>query len=196
MVSSSDAELAQHALAGSQDAYGLLVSRYAGPAIGLAVRIVRDRALAEDLVQEAFTRAFSRLETYNGVSRFSSWFFRILHNVAVDHLRKKRVASISMDELADAGHPGFEALDEAPADEQLERAALQRALDRSLGQLRPEYREAVILRYHQELSVEEVAEVMDIPEGTVKTFLFRARKELAAALKAQGWGEQPAGDRA
>ena len=103
----SDADLAKQALAGSEDAYRVLVQRYAGPAVNLATRMVRDRALAEDLAQEAFARAFDRLASYNADYKFSSWFFQILHNITVDHLRRKRVPSVSLDELQEAGHPGF-----------------------------------------------------------------------------------------
>src|SRR5881628_1234161 len=106
-VPHSDAELAQQALAGSQAAYHALVTRYAAPAVNLATRMVRDRAIAEDLAQEAFARAFDRLSTYNQQARFASWFFQILHNVTVDYLRRKRIPSVSLDDLEAAGHPGF-----------------------------------------------------------------------------------------
>ena len=182
----------QAALAGSQRAYQALVRRYAGPAIGLATRMVRDRALGEDLTQEAFARAFDRLESYQPDRKFSSWFFQILHNVTVDYLRKKQVAAVSIDELTEAGHPGF--ADPKPAalpDAATEQASLAKALDGAMGSLRPEYREVVTLRYREELSVEEIANVMAIPEGTVKTYLFRARKEMAARMTEAGWGPPP-----
>lgn len=189
----SDADLAKQALAGSQDAYRALVLRYAGPAVNLAARIVRDRALAEDLAQEAFARAFARLATYNPECRFAGWFFQIVHNVTVDYIRRKRVPSVSLDALQEAGHPGFaDAARLAAPDVAAEQAALTRALDTALTHLRPEYREAVILRYREELSVEEIGEAMDIPVGTVKTYLFRARKEMAGLMTTSGWGRSPA----
>lgn len=189
----SDADLARQALAGSEDAYRTLVQRYAGPAIGLAARMVRDRALAEDLAQEAFARAFDRLSTYNPECRFSGWFFQIVHNVTVDHLRRKRVAAVSLDELQEAGHPGFaDPVRLGAPDAAAEHAALTRALEAAMAHLRPEYREVVILRYREELPVEEIATVMGIPTGTVKTYLFRARKEMAGLMTAAGWGRQTA----
>ncbi len=185
----SDSDLVEQALAGSQDAFRALVSRYARPAIGLADRMVRDRAWAEDLAQEAFARAFDRLDTFKAESRFSAWFFQILHNVTIDALRRKRLPSVSLDELDAVGHPGIptRARADSPADV-AEQAELSRALSTALGLLRPDYREVVVLRYREELSVQEIARVMTIPEGTVKTYLFRARKEMAAALSARGWG--------
>lgn len=186
----TDAELVQQALAGSQLAYRDLVSRYATPAVNLATRMVRDRALAEDLAQEAFARAFERLATYDQQRRFVSWFFQILHNVTIDYLRRKHVPTVSLDDLQEAGAlpPGAVSTADSP-EAQAEHAALARALDFALARIRPEYREAVVLCYREELSVEEVAEIMSVPCGTVKTYLFRARKELAQILSAQGWSK-------
>ncbi len=189
----SDADLARHALAGSGDAYRTLVQRYAGPAVNLAARMVRDRALAEDLAQEAFARAFDRLSTYKPECRFSGWFFQILHNITIDHLRRKRVAAVSLDALQEAGHPGFaDPVRLGAPDAAAEHAALSRALDAAMAHLRPEYREVVVLRYREELPVEEIATAMGIPTGTVKTYLFRARKEMAGLMSAAGWGRVPA----
>ena len=189
----SDADLAKQALAGSQDAYQALVRRYAGPAVNLAARMVRDRALAEGLAQDAFVRAFDRLASYNPECRFSGWFFQIVHNVTVDYIRRKRVPSVSLDELQQAGHPGFADPGRLVApDAAAEQTALTRALDTALTHLRPEYREAVILRYREELSVEEIGQAMAIPVGTVKTYLFRARKQMAGLMTASGWGRSPA----
>jgi RNA polymerase sigma-70 factor (ECF subfamily) len=187
-VPTSDGELARQALAGSQDAYRTLVSRYATAAVNMAARIVNDRALAEDLAQDAFVRAFARLRTYDPERRFSAWFFQILHNVAVDYLRRKRVATYSLDELQEGGYPGPPAEDsQSSPDVDVERKALAAALSEALKRLRNEYREAIVLRYQQGLTVEEIAGVLRLPEGTVKTYLHRGRKELGAILTAAGW---------
>jgi RNA polymerase sigma-70 factor (ECF subfamily) len=188
-VPTSDAELARQALAGSQAAYAELVARYASPAVNVAARLVSDRALAEELAQEAFVRAFARLGTYDQERRFSSWFFQILHNVSVDYLRRRRVETISLDTLLTAGHPG--PADDTPAtspEYEAEQRALATALTEAMGRLRYEFREAVVLKYQQGLSVDEIAAILGVPEGTVKTYLHRARKELAVILSAAGWG--------
>jgi RNA polymerase sigma-70 factor, ECF subfamily len=187
-VTLTDAELVQQALAGSQLAYQHLVSRYATPAVNLASRMVRDRALAEDLAQEAFIRAFERLSSYDPERRFISWFFQILHNLTIDHLRRKRPVMVSLDELEEIGHPAIDTASVSGApDVQAEEAALAHALEAGLSRIRPEYREAVVLRYREDLSVQEIAEIMNVPAGTVKTYLYRARKELASILAGQGW---------
>ena len=187
-MTTSDAELVRQALAGSQPACRDLVGRYATPAVNLATRLVRDRAVAEELAQEAFARAFQRLSTYDQQLRFASWFFQILHNVTIDYLRRKRPATVSLDEWEELGYPGIKAASaEIAPDVLAEQAALARAVDAALYLIRPEYREAVVLRYHEDLSVQEIAEIMGVPAGTVKTYLFRARKELASILSARGW---------
>lgn len=184
----SDGELARQALAGSQEAYRTLVSRYASAAVNMAARLVHDRALAEDLAQDAFVRAFSRLRTYDPERRFSAWFFRILHNVAIDYLRRKRVPSLSLDELQQGGYPDPPSEDPGASPHvDVERKALAAALDDALRRIRTEYREAIVLRYQQGLTMDEIAGVLDLPEGTVKTYLHRGRKELATILAAAGW---------
>lgn len=166
----------------------MLVSRYAAAAVNVASRLVRDRALAEDLAQEAFVRAFARLRTYDPQRRFAAWFFQILHNVAVDYIRRRRVETISLDALETRGYAGPPAEGPAASPEgETERRALAAALEEALGRIRPDYREAIVLRYLQGLTVEEVAAALAIPEGTVKTYLHRGRKELAAILSGSGW---------
>jgi RNA polymerase sigma-70 factor (ECF subfamily) len=192
-VSLSDAELARQALQGSQAAYEALVHRYATAALNVASRLVNDRAVAEELTQDAFVRALRRLDTYDPARPFGAWFFRILHNVAIDYLRRKRVQTVSLDTLQAQGvsppHP-FPAA--ASPEAEVERRALSAALDAALARIRVEYREAILLRYKQDMGVEEIAEVLGVPAGTVKTYLYRGRKELAAILSAAGWAPSSA----
>ena len=184
----SDGELARQALAGSQQAYQTLVARYASAAVNMAARLVRDRTLAEDLAQDAFVRAFARLKTYDPERRFSAWFFQILRNIVIDHLRRRRVAAVSLDELQAGGYPEPPSEDpESSPEADAERKELGRALEAGLQRIRTEYREAIVLRYQQGLAVDEIAGVLNMPEGTVKTYLHRGRKELAAILSAAGW---------
>jgi len=186
-VEPTDAELARQALAGSQAAYQALVARYASAAVNLAARLVHDRALAEDLAQEAFVRAFARLSTFDPERRFSSWFFQVLHNVAVDFLRRKRIDTVSLDVLQADGYPGPPAARSSSPDAQAEQRSLADALAAALRRIRPEYREAIALKYQQDLGIDEIAGILGLPEGTVKTYLHRGRKELAAILSAEGW---------
>ena len=186
-MTTSDAELARQALAGSQDAFRMLVTRYASAAVNVAARLVHDRALAEDLALEAFVRAVARLKTYDPERKFSSWFFQVLHHVAIDYLRRKRLDTVSLDTLESAGYAGPPTAPSASPAAEAERSALGAALSAALLQLRPEYREPLVLRYQQGLAVGEIAGILELPEGTVKTYLHRGRKELAGILEAAGW---------
>lgn len=178
-----DALVVERALGGSQDAYRELVRRYQRPVFNLVVRLVGRRADAEDLTQESLVKAFRALPRYDPARRFSSWIFRIAHNHAIDHLRRRGPAG-----AIDTG-PAPEGLASgAPSPADLaERTNLADAVRVALAGLRAEYRTAVTLRYQEGLSCEEIAHVMDAPEGTIKTYLHRARKALGEQLRGQGW---------
>jgi RNA polymerase sigma-70 factor (ECF subfamily) len=158
--------------------------------ISLIVRVLGDkgdRATAEDLAQETFVKAYLKLATFDTTRRLSSWLFRIAHNTAIDTLRKGRIASVP---IGDADAPTDRASDRHAAampPDAVETEALGRALDEALAALRPEYRAAVMLRYEEGLPSEEVALVLDVPEVTARTFVHRARKQLAERLSAGGW---------
>jgi RNA polymerase sigma-70 factor, ECF subfamily len=186
-VSPTDSELVSQALAGDQTAYRELVVRHGGAAFNLVVRLVQNRAAAEDLTQEAFIRAFERLATYDRARKFSSWFLQVAHHIAIDYLRRKRRDNVSLDALLDAGFPG-PARDADSPHEEAERQALANGLEAALAQLRPEYRAAIVLHYQQGLGHADISGILGVPTGTVKTYLHRARKEMGAILVAAGWG--------
>ena len=188
-VAASDAELAREALAGSEAAYRELVTRYATPAVNFIFRFVRDRALAEDLAQEGFLRVYQRLNTFDPGRKFSSWFFQVLRNITIDYLRINRLPTSSLDELTEEGNQGAAVDRESASPETLAgQSELASAMDAALARIRPVYREVVVLRYQEGLTQPEIAEILGIPSGTVKTYLHRARKELAGILAEQGWG--------
>jgi len=188
-VQRSDAELARDTLAGSEVAYRELVTRYATPAVNFIYRYVRDHALAEDLAQEGFLRVYQRLYSYDPSRKFSSWFFQVLRNLTIDHLRVNRVPTASLDELAEEGLGGAVVVDRQSAspEELAGQGELAVAMGAALSRIRPEYREVVALRYQEGLTHPEIAEILGLPAGTVKTYLHRARKELAGILAEQGW---------
>jgi RNA polymerase sigma-70 factor (ECF subfamily) len=187
-VAQSDAELAKDALGGSEAAYRELVTRYASAAVNFIYRFTRDRALAEDLAQEGFLRVYQRLNTYDPERKFSSWFFQVLRNITIDHLRVNRLPTSSLDELEEEGHRAA-AIDRESAspEEAAGQSELAVAMSAALAKIRPEYREVVVLRYQEGLTQPEIAEILGMPSGTVKTYLHRARKELAEILSASGW---------
>ncbi len=182
----TDRDLVVRALGGSQAASREIVSRYQRPVFNLIVRMVRDRAAAEDLSQETFLKAFARLASYKPQFKLLNWLLKIAHNTVIDYLRQRRPLAVSLDT------PDLERTGEAPAlidraapdpVRNLARAELARILERALARIRPEYRQVVVLRYHEDLGHEEIAEIMGVPVGTVKSYLHRARGELAGHLR-------------
>ena len=151
--------------------------------------MVRDRSLAEDLAQEAFIRAFNAIGSYNPGYKFSSWMFKIAHNLTIDHLRKRRLDTISIhgspnavtaDEQARTSLV-LESSEERP-DAYVENLELGTQIETAIGRLRPEYRAVTLLRHVEGYSYQEIADILEIPLGTVKTYIHRARLELKAAL--------------
>ena len=143
--------------------------------------------LAEDLAQETFVKAYRNLAAFDTTRRLSSWLFRIAHNTAIDALRRPQPPVVSLDAPRDgpAAHSTEPAAPAAP--DPVERVALGRAIEAALSHLRPEHRAAISLRYDQERSFDEIGQIMGIPEGTARSHVHRARKELSEALRAAGW---------
>jgi len=186
----SDEELAVEAARGSEAAFRELVERFERPVYALVVRIVRRSELAEELAQEAFVKAWRALGRFDPERKFSSWLFKIAHNVALDQLRRRGPATESLDApLGDDESPRPLPADPR-AEDPLARTTFRaagRALEAAMSELRPEYREILTLRFAEELSYEEIAEVTGAPLGTVKVHLHRARQELAKRMREAGW---------
>ena len=187
--SPDDKALAAEAAAGRQSAFRELLQRYERPVFSLVYRMVRDRALAEDLAQETFIRAFRAIGKYNPAYKFSSWIFKIAHNLTIDHLRRKRIDTVSLqgsrhaltEEAQARTQPVVESTYERP-DEYVENRELGSQIEAAIGQLRPHYRTVTLLRHVEGYSYNEIAEIMDLPLGTVKTYIHRARLELKESL--------------
>ena len=180
MLVDSDLELIQRTLAGEVDAFGFLVERYEPRLLrALAFRLGCWEA-ARDAAQEAFVHAYTKLASFHGESGFYTWLYRIALNLSISGARKRRPIT-----LADAGENGvLESVDHhgAPSDplEQAEAASLVRRAIAALGE---EHQEIVTLREIEELSYEEIAEQLQIPIGTVRSRLARARDQLRQLLR-------------
>lgn len=185
----SDQTLVEKCLDGDERAAREIVVRFEKPVFSLIYRMVRDRELAEDLAQETFVRTLNNLKRYDPSYKFSSWLFKIGYNLTIDHLRRKELDVVSIQGAPDAVTPDrqaatritLEAGDERP-DELMEARAMGEEIERAIDDLRPEYRTAILLRHVEGYAYEEIAEVMDVPLGTVKTYIHRARNELKQAL--------------
>jgi RNA polymerase sigma-70 factor, ECF subfamily len=188
-AAASDKELAQWAEGGRERAFSELLRRYERPVFSLIYRMVRDRTLAEDLSHEAFIRAFNAIGSYDPRYKFSSWIFKIANNHTIDHLRKRRLDTVSIHgspyatsvQEEEQTRLVVESRDENP-EEYVEHRELGSQIERAIGELRPEYRTVILLRHVEGYAYDEISEIMDLPLGTVKTYLHRARGELKELL--------------
>jgi RNA polymerase sigma-70 factor (ECF subfamily) len=189
LSTATDQEVVERARDGAEAAYRELIRRYQRPVFSLIYRMVRDRELAEDLAQETFVKVLNAIDRYRPEFKFSSWVFKIANNSAIDHLRKKDLDTLSLEGGPDAttadrleatalqiGDSG-----ESPLEE-LEARELGSAIEAAIGKLRPEYRTCIILRHVEGRPYDEIAEILDLPLGTVKTYIHRARAELRELL--------------
>ena len=189
LQSITDQEVVALARAGKEAAYRELLRRYERPVFSLIYRMVRDRELAEDLAQESFVKVLNALDSYQPEYKFSSWIFKIANNAAIDHLRRREIVTLSLD-----GAPGARTADEVEATalqavdrsesalDELEAKELGTSIEQAIARLRPEYRACILLRHVEGRAYEEIAETLDLPLGTVKTHIHRARHELREYL--------------
>lgn len=182
-----DLSLVESALCGDQGAYAELMSRYRDSIYFMMHKMVKNVDDAEDLTIEAFGKAFSRLEQYSPSYAFSTWLFKIASNNCIDFIRKKRIYVTSMD-TGFVSEDGDVIYHDARADvlnpeESIVHDQKVKHMRLLVSRLKPRYRELVEKRYFEELSYEEIAEELNLPLGTVKAQLFRARDFLANMME-------------
>ena len=189
LAARSDQDIVAWALEGAETAYRELLRRYERPVYALIFRMVRDRELAEDLTQETFVKVLNALDRYRPEYKFSSWIFKIANNAAIDQLRRKELDTLSFEGGPDATTPerveatSLQVGDAAESPlEELEARELGSAIEQAIARLRPEYRACIIMRHVEGRPYDEIAEMLDLPLGTVKTYIHRARAELRALL--------------
>jgi RNA polymerase sigma-70 factor (ECF subfamily) len=193
-MASSDQQLVRRALKKDERAFEELVGRFQKPIVNYITRMVGNYDLALDLSQDVFVKAFVALRTYNENFKFGSWIFKIASNTVIDHLRKGSPPLTSLDNpivTADDEIRMEVASEDFIADALLEQSEIRTALARLIEKLPESYREMIVLRHINELSYEEIAEVKDLPLGTVKNRTFRAREMLRQMIeKLEGEGIQ------
>lgn len=180
-----DERLIEMALDGHQEAFETLVKRYQRRLTAFLSQLVGDVELAKELTQEAFIRAWSALERYDPTYRFSTWLFRIGHNLGIDHLRRRRLKTVPIIREDREGDEVEVVLVDQAKDPfgHLKNSELSGALRQAIDGLRPEYRELVLLRHFGGLSYQEIADLEGMPLGTVKNKLFRAHSVLRRELE-------------
>jgi len=180
-----DRTLIDGALRGDQGAYKGLMERHRQAIFHIILKIVRDNEAAADLVQETFMKAFSSLATYRSEFKFSTWLYRIGANTAIDHLRKQRMKTLSLDSPQTLDGSGeIEVPDNSynPEKDLINRE--QRfSINEAIDSLPEKYRVVIIYRHKDDKSYEEIADALSLPVGTVKARIFRARELLKKKLR-------------
>jgi RNA polymerase sigma-70 factor (ECF subfamily) len=170
-----DREVVRRVLDGDVDAFGGIVRRWQGPLVNLAFRFCRNRALAEEMAQEAFLRAFRKLALWQDNARFSTWLFSLALNAYRSQMRRHRLPEVP---LLEDDQPATT----ARADEEILRDQTHEVVRRMVARLPAKYRDTLILVYFEELGIAGAADALGIPEGTVKARLHRGRELLKKKL--------------
>jgi RNA polymerase sigma-70 factor (ECF subfamily) len=163
---------------GDKAAFGMLIEAYQTPVYNLAYRMLRNAREAEEAAQEAFIRAYTRLDSYDPNRKFSTWLLSITSNYCIDLLRKRRAILLSIDAPLPP-HPALMSDRDDRPEVQVMAGEREEIVQSLLDELPDDYREAVVLRYWYDLSYEEIAEIMDTTISAIKSRLFRARRQLA-----------------
>ena len=182
----SDQELIDEALEGAQTAYRDLMDRHKLTISHIIFKIVNDSEATADLVQETFMKAFTSLATYRSEYKFSTWLYRIGANCAIDYLRKQRIKTLSLNAPSEKfeGQSEFDVPDESfnPEKDMINRQR-RVSIDSAIDSLPDKYKKVIVYRHKDNKSYEEIASALDIPVGTVKARIFRARELLKKKLR-------------
>lgn len=181
-----DDVLVKKAKGGDEKAYKKLVDKYERALYFHILKMVKDREQVEDLVQEAFVKAFDNLNTYSTNYAFSTWLYRIATNNTIDYLRKKKLKTLSIDKPMKTkdGEMEMQLPDEsASTDRDIIKKQRKKIVQKAIDELPEKYRKVIELRHMEEKSYKEISDILDKPLGTVKAHIFRARELLYKGLK-------------
>ena len=181
-----DSVLIKRALEGDQNAFGRLKAKYHEAIYSLIYRMIREKDEVEDLTQEAFIKAFMSLSTFNDEYAFSTWLYKIATNNCIDHIRRKKLQTFSIDKPVESKESDFtfELPDSTyEPDRDMISKQRKRLLEEAINSLPPKYRQVIILRHQEEKEYQEIAELLKLPLGTVKAHIFRAREMLNKYLR-------------
>ena len=171
-----DLDLIDRILNGEESASKMLVDKHKDYAFTIAHRILDNREEAEEVSQDAFIKSFTSLQGFNQESKFTTWFYRIVHNLAVSQLRKRKTHFDTLDEHYDLESDGIEVNDISTRER-------KQYLEKAMNRLIPDDTTMLTLFYLREFSLEEIAAITGIAANTIKVKLFRARKRLAIELQ-------------
>lgn len=175
--------LLKRARRGDHGAFEKIVVTFRERAMAGAISLLQNQEDARDLTQEAFVRAFKALKSYDPERPFYPWYYRILRNLCMTHLKKFGPSRrVSLDAMIEDHHVQFESSDEDVRD-RLQRDQMSRYLGQAIEKLKPEFKEIIAMKHFEEMSYEEISQALKIPMGTVMSRLFHARKALAKLME-------------
>jgi RNA polymerase sigma-70 factor (ECF subfamily) len=180
----ADQRIVDEIRAGNTRAFAVFVDRYKDRAFSLALGLIGERQEAEEIVQDAFVRAYKGLEGFRGDAAFGTWFYRILHNLCLTRISrrgKKEKMFVGLEEMGEERFSGDQ--EEEGALELLESEELNAQVAREVASLPEKYKTPILLFYIEEMTYDEIASTLDVPVGTVKTNLFRGRNMLRVRLE-------------
>jgi RNA polymerase sigma-70 factor, ECF subfamily len=183
-VSDEDRRLIAECLGGRQDAFGVLVSRYQGRLYNAVIRLVAHPEDAADIVQDAFLNAYQGLRTFKGDAELFTWLYRIAFNAAISLKRKKR-ATVSLGAGQEGGIDPIDPSEYVRPGAALERSEEEAQLQHAMNRLSQEHQEVLILKDIEGLKYDELAEILGVPIGTIRSRLHRARLELRELLPSE-----------
>jgi RNA polymerase sigma-70 factor (ECF subfamily) len=184
----TDGELIEKAIRGREDSFEELVRRYQRPITGYVYRMLNNYDASLDVTQEVFIKVYNSLEKYSSDYKFSTWLYRIAHNAAIDYMRRNSVNQQSLETENADGSFQLQIESSQPTPEQeRERSEWRTEIESVVKCLPTVYRELILLRHTQDLSYDEIAEVMNLPLGTVKNRLFRAREMMRDMFVERGF---------
>ena len=184
----TDVELIANAIGGREDNFEELVRRYQRPITGYVFRMLNNYDASLDVTQEVFIKVYNSLNRYSAEYKFSTWLYRIAHNAAIDYMRRNSVSQQSIEAENADGTYQLQIESPQPNPEQMrERSEWRTEIEAVVKCLPTVYRELILLRHTQDLSYDEIAEVMNLPLGTVKNRLFRAREMMRELFVERGF---------
>ncbi len=182
-----DVELIARSLKGAEEGFEGLVKRYQRPIVGYVYRMLNDYDSALDVTQEVFIKVYNSLDRYSSDYKFSTWLYRIAHNAAIDHIRRNSKKEQSLETEGDEGTYQLQLESPRPTPEDDREKSEWRVEIESVVKCLPSvYRELIVLRHGEDMSYGEIAEITDLPLGTVKNRLFRAREMMREMFEERG----------
>ncbi|MCE9643936.1 RNA polymerase sigma factor [Candidatus Parcubacteria bacterium] len=170
----TDEKIAEMVQQGDREAFGILVDRFEQKLTRYGRRFLSRKEDIQDIVQDVFVSVYQNIQSYDSTQRFNPWIYRVAHNAFVNALRKNERSPLLVDFDTFIPHPAYE----DPTESEREQEEMRGLIDRGLEKLSPKYREVLVLHYFEDMAYKDIAEILEVPTGTVGIRLKRAKEML------------------